>query len=35
MTITAYFNFIGATEVRLDFAISDLLFPVLQDDHEI
>ena len=26
MTITACFNFIGATEVELDFAISDLLF---------
>ena len=35
MTITVCFNFIGATEAELDLALSDLLYPVLRDDHQI
>jgi hypothetical protein len=30
-----YFNFIGATEAELDPALSELLFPVLQNEHQV
>jgi hypothetical protein len=35
LAITVCFNFIGTTEAELDPALSDLLFPVLQNEHRV
>ena len=35
MTVAACFNFIGATKADLQTALLDLLFPPLQDDHQV